>query len=192
MWVGSGQRMGAGVPIRGAVMVAREQELQVWELKAPDLEPGAVLIETVASEVCGTDVHLWHGRLSGVPYPIVPGHVSVGRGLEARDVDRDALDQPLEPGDLITFYDVHEVCYRCWFCLVARQPNRCPQRKVYGITYSAKEGPLGGWAERILSQAWCKGGKDPAATGCRGCDRWKLWSLYRVRRRGKGGCQAGR
>ncbi len=130
-------------------MVAPEQALQVWELQTPDLEPGAVLLETVASEVCGTDVHLWHGRLFGVPYPIVPGHVSVGRVLETRGLDRDALDQVLAPGDLVTFYDVHEVCHRCWFCLVARQPTRCPHRKVYGITYSAKEGPLGGWAERI-------------------------------------------
>jgi L-iditol 2-dehydrogenase len=32
---------------------------------------------------------------------------------------------------------------------LARQPNRCPHRRVYGITYSADEGPLGGWAERI-------------------------------------------
>ena len=46
-------------------------------------------------------------------------------------------------------HDVHEVCGACWHCLVAGQPNRCPNRRVYGITYSAHEGPLGGWAERI-------------------------------------------
>lgn len=130
-------------------MVAPEQPLEVREFPAPDLEPGAVLLETVASEVCGTDVHLWHGRLSGVPYPIIPGHVSVGRVVEAREVDRDALGSPLRVGDLVTFYDVHEVCQACWFCLVARQPNRCPRRKVYGITYSANDGLLGGWAEGI-------------------------------------------
>jgi L-iditol 2-dehydrogenase len=49
----------------------------------------------------------------------------------------------------VTFYDVHQVCGRCWFCLVAQLPNRCPHRRVYGITYSANEGALGGWAERI-------------------------------------------
>jgi L-iditol 2-dehydrogenase len=121
----------------------------VWDLPDPELEPGSVLLETVASEVCGTDVHLHHGRLAGVPYPIVPGHVSVGRVLEARDIAQDAFGAPLATGDLVTFYDVHEVCNACWFCLVAKQPNRCPSRRVYGITYSAHEGPLGGWAERI-------------------------------------------
>jgi len=135
--------------IRAAVMTRPEAPLEEWTLDDPDLEPGSVLVETVASEVCGTDVHLHHGRLAGVPYPIVPGHVSVGRVLETRGVERDVLGQPMSAGDIVTFYDVHEVCNECWYCLVARQPNRCPSRRVYGITYSATEGPLGGWAERI-------------------------------------------
>lgn len=113
------------------------------------VEPGGVLLETVASEVCGTDVHLHHGRLAGVPYPLVPGHVSVGRVLESRGVTHDALGAPLAPGDVVTFYDVHGICGQCWHCAVARQPNRCPHRRVYGITFGAADGPLGGWAERI-------------------------------------------
>jgi L-iditol 2-dehydrogenase len=113
------------------------------------LEPGAVLLETIASEVCGTDVHLHHGRLAGVPFPIIPGHVSVGRIAEARDVATDALGNPVQPGDVVTFYDVHGQCGQCWFCLVARLPNRCPHRRVYGITFSADDGLLGGWAEQI-------------------------------------------
>ncbi|MFQ5536854.1 MAG: zinc-binding dehydrogenase [Gemmatimonadota bacterium] len=137
------------MPIRAAVMTAPDRPMEVWTLEDPVLEPGGVLLETVASEVCGTDVHLHHGRLAGVPYPIIPGHVSVGRVAEAAGVDRDALGAPLKPGDVVTFLDVHEVCNACWHCLVARQPNRCPSRRVYGITYSAEEGPLGGWAERI-------------------------------------------
>jgi L-iditol 2-dehydrogenase len=71
------------MPIAAAVMVAPGEPLEVWELPDPPLESGAVLLETIASEVCGTDVHLHHGRLAGVPYPIIPGHVSVGRVLEA-------------------------------------------------------------------------------------------------------------
>jgi len=135
--------------IRAAVMTAPRAPIAIWELDDPTLEDGSILLETVASEVCGTDVHLHHGRLSGVPYPIVPGHVNVGRVLEARHVDHDALGEPLAPGDLVTFYDVHEVCNACYHCTVAQQPNRCPSRRVYGITYSAHDGPLGGWAERI-------------------------------------------
>jgi len=137
------------VTVRAAVMTAPGAEIEVWDLPDPEIEEGGVLLETVASEVCGTDVHLFHGRLAGVPYPIVPGHVSVGRVAQARGVEEDALGNPLAPGDLVTFLDVHETCWSCYHCLVARQPNRCPHRKVYGITYSAHEGPLGGWSEAI-------------------------------------------
>ena len=137
------------MPIRAAVMVAPHQPIEQWEIDDPEIEPGGVLLETVASEVCGTDVHLSHGRLAGVPYPIIPGHVSVGRVLETGGEVREFGGAPLVPGDIITFYDVHETCNACWFCLVAGQPNRCPSRRVYGISYSVNEGPLGGWAERI-------------------------------------------
>ena len=126
--------------------------MEVWSLPDPVVESGGVLLETIASEVCGTDVHLHRGRLEGVPYPIVPGHVSVGRVLEAPGVRTDALGEPLSLGDVVTFLDVHEVCGSCYHCLVARQPNRCPSRRVYGITYGADEGPFGGWAERIYLQ----------------------------------------
>ena len=146
----NGQRITGNVmSVRAAVLVAPGKPLETWDLPDPPLEPGAVLLETIASEVCGTDVHLFHGRLAGVPYPIIPGHVSVGKVLEARDVTVDVNGQALRAGDVVTFYDVHEVCGRCWHCLVARQPNRCPSRRVYGITYSARDGLLGGWAERI-------------------------------------------
>jgi L-iditol 2-dehydrogenase len=126
--------------IRAAVMTAPRAPMALWDLVDPELEEGSILLETVASEVCGTDVHLHHGRLAGVPYPIVPGHVSVGRVLETRGVDGDALGEPLNAGDLVTFYDVHEVCNACYHCTVAQQPNRCPSRRVYGITYSANDG----------------------------------------------------
>ena len=59
-------------------MTAPHQPIDVREFPRPDLPPGAALLRTSSSEVCGTDVHLWHGRLAGVPYPIIPGHVSAG------------------------------------------------------------------------------------------------------------------
>ncbi len=135
--------------IRAAVMVAPFQPIEEWDIEDPEIEPGGVMLATVASEVCGTDVHLSHGRLAGVPYPIIPGHVSVGQVLETGGEVREFGGSPLVAGDIVTFYDVHETCNACWFCLVAGQPNRCPSRRVYGITYSADEGPFGGWAERI-------------------------------------------
>jgi threonine dehydrogenase-like Zn-dependent dehydrogenase len=105
------------------------------------------------SEVCGTDVHLHHGKLD-VPYPIIPGHVSVGTVAAANGQLRDIEGQPIREGDVVTFLDVHETCGHCYHCLVAHQPTRCPSRKVYGITYSARDGLLGGWSQAI----WMKPG----------------------------------
>ena len=140
--------------IRAAVMVAPGAPIEARQLPEPALEPGAAILETILSEVCGTDVHLRHGRLAGVPYPIVPGHVSVGRIIETRGALTDVAGRPVVAGDVVTFLDVHETCHACWYCLVAKQSTRCPRRRVYGITYAAEEGPLGGWAERI----WLKPG----------------------------------
>jgi L-iditol 2-dehydrogenase len=102
------------------------------------------------SEVCGTDVHLSHGKLSGVPYPLIPGHVAVGVAEKVRGDVRDIYDKPIVEGQTLTYLDVHKTCGRCWYCLVAKAATRCPHRKVYGITYGAADGLLGGWAEKML------------------------------------------
>ncbi len=138
---------------RAAVLVAPGQPVEMREFPLPRLAPGETLLETLASEVCGTDVHLREGRLAGVPYPLIPGHVSVGRIVESNQVERDASGVPVGPGSVVTFFDVHGACGACHFCLVARTPNRCPSRRVYGITEPAAEGLLGGWAERIWLRA---------------------------------------
>ena len=123
--------------------------MEVREFPEPQLEPGAVLLATLYSEVCGTDVHLLHGRLAGVPYPLIPGHISVGRVLETAGAVRDVDGREIGVGEVVTFLDVHGTCYDCWYCLVAKASTRCPSRRVYGITYGANEGLLGGWSERI-------------------------------------------
>ena len=137
-----------------ATLPAPHAPVSLAELPEPELEPGAALLHTMYSEVCGTDVHLHHGKLAGVPYPLIPGHVSVGRIAKMRGPIRDAEGTPFREGDVVTFLDVHETCNACWECLVAKQSTRCPHRKVYGITYGARDGLLGGWAQAI----WMKPG----------------------------------
>lgn len=135
--------------VRAAVMPAPRAPIEVRTYPLPALEPGAVLLETIASEVCGTDVHLWHGRLAGVPYPLIPGHVAVGRITALAPPVADLDGRPFREGEVVAFLDVHGTCGACWYCLVARESTRCPHRRVYGITYGAADGLCGGWAERI-------------------------------------------
>ncbi len=139
---------------RAVVMPAPHAPLELRDIPAPEPKDGGVLLEVRFSEVCGTDVHLHHGKLSGVPYPIVPGHVSVGTIAELAAPIDDIAGRPFRVGDTVTFLDVHGTCGRCYHCLVSKQTTRCPHRRVYGITLSANDGLLGGWAQAL----WLKPG----------------------------------
>src|SRR5687768_17508312 len=132
-----------------AVIPEPNSPVELREVAEPDLESNSALLEVELSEVCGTDVHLQRGRLAGVPYPLVPGHVSVGRLQKIRGEILDIDGKPFSEGDRVTFLDVHRTCNACWYCLVAKAGTRCPHRKVYGITYGLDDGLCGGWATHI-------------------------------------------
>ncbi len=135
--------------VRAAVIPAPNQPVQVREYPRPKLEEGAALLRTLFSEVCGTDLYLQQGLLSETPYPLIPGHATVGVVEEVRGQVCDTEGHPLLGGEVVTFLDVHGTCGECWYCLVAKASTRCPHRKVYGITYGADEGLLGGWSQYV-------------------------------------------
>ncbi|HEX8139614.1 MAG TPA: zinc-binding dehydrogenase [Pyrinomonadaceae bacterium] len=135
--------------VLAAVIPKPHAPVEVRELPEPELEPNSALLEVALSEVCGTDVYLQQGRLAGVPYPLIPGHVSVGRLCKIRGQLLDVAGRPFAEGDAITFLDVHRTCNACWHCLVAKATTRCPHRKVYGITYGLADGLSGGWAQKL-------------------------------------------
>lgn len=132
-----------------AVIPTPHAPVELREVPSPDLEPNSALLDVELSEVCGTDVYLQQGRLQGVPYPLIPGHVSIGHLSEIRGELRDVEGRLFKEGDRVTFLDVHRTCNACWYCLVAKATTRCPYRKVYGITYGLDDGLCGGWAEQI-------------------------------------------
>ena len=135
--------------VLAAVMPAPRAPVEIREFTEPDLPPGGALLRTAFSEVCGTDVHLWHGRLAGVPYPIIPGHVTTGTLEKARGPLNDVTGAALREGDRLAFFDVHRTCGRCLACTAHRTPTRCPSRRVYGITDSADAGLYGGWSQKV-------------------------------------------
>ena len=135
--------------VLAAVMPAPLAPIEVREFAVPELPEGGGLLRTAYSEVCGTDVHLWHGRLAGVPYPIIPGHVTAGILDRSRGPLNTIDGSRLKEGDRVVFFDVHRTCGRCMACTVNRTPTRCASRRVYGITDSADEGLFGGWSQAV-------------------------------------------
>ena len=122
-------------------------------LPEPDLEEGEMLLETLVTEVCGTDLHLQTGVLDGVPYPVIPGHFMVGRVAHIAGPRADIDGRSIQVGAIVAFLDVHGTCGHCWYCTSGLTPNRCPHRKVYGVSHSISEGPLGGWSQKVLIKA---------------------------------------
>src|SRR3954471_15562930 len=98
--------------IRAAVIPAPNTSVELREFPEPEVPQGGVLMRTLYSEVCGTDVHLFHGRLSGVPYPLIPGHVAVGVAEKVRGDVRDVNGNLITEGQTITYLDVHKTCGR--------------------------------------------------------------------------------
>ncbi|MEP6778937.1 MAG: zinc-binding dehydrogenase [Gemmatimonadaceae bacterium] len=177
----------ASKTVKAAIMRAPHAPIEIGELPWPQLNPGSAMLKTLYSEVCGTDVHLHHGKLAGVPYPIIPGHVSIGHLSEIRGTMKDIYGVPFKEGDLATFLDVHETCGQCYECLVTKQTTRCSSRKVYGITYGTKDGPLGGWADHIWMKTGVRmlrvpNGVDPAQFIAGGCGL--VTSMHAVERAG--------
>jgi len=132
-----------------AVIPRPNAPVEIRDLPQPELAPDSALLAVEISEVCGTDVYLQRGLLESVPYPLIPGHVSVGRLEKIRGEMLDVAGRPFREGDRVTFLDVHGTCNACWYCLVAKATTRCPQRKVYGITYGMNDGLAGGWSEQV-------------------------------------------
>ncbi len=135
--------------VLAAVIPAPNAPVEIREIPEPELEKNSALLEVELSEVCGTDVHLQRGNLSSVPYPFIPGHVSIGHLGKINGQMLDLDGKPFKEGDRVTFLDVHKTCNACWHCLVAKATTRCPHRKVYGITYGLSDGLTGGWSQKI-------------------------------------------
>lgn len=94
---------------------------KIREVNVPDPEPGAIVIKITGSNVCGSDLHAWHGDFAtkglGGSLPTVLGHEMIGTVAKLGDgvsIDSDGL--PLKVGDLVAYTYFH-MCGRCPNCI---------------------------------------------------------------------------
>jgi threonine dehydrogenase-like Zn-dependent dehydrogenase len=129
----------------------------IEELEAPPLVDGAVLGRMVMAGVCGTDVHILHGKVSSVKLPTILGHENAARveALGSQPI-YDITGQALKVGDLITW--LPKSCMRCYNCTILGDPAKCEQRVSYGGWLRADQPPflIGGFAEYV----WLLPGSD--------------------------------
>ncbi|MGZ4794161.1 MAG: alcohol dehydrogenase catalytic domain-containing protein, partial [Ilumatobacteraceae bacterium] len=122
------------------------------------LEPGAVLIEMLASGICGTDKHTFRGETqqyagtdhaSSTPFPIIQGHENVGIVAAIGDGGATSFDgNPLQVGDRVVPAP-NRACGQCEFCRGDYPYYFCRRLENYGNSLTCSEAPhlFGGWAE---------------------------------------------
>ena len=117
------------------VTVTRPGHFEVAEVPAPELKNDyEVLIRMKSAGVCGSDVHLYHGKNPNSTYPRIPGHENAGiiekTGSKVSKV---------KVGDHV-IVDLISTCGECYQCKTGRK-NVCESVKVRG------SGADGGWRE---------------------------------------------
>lgn len=125
-----------------AVTFQAPGEVRVQERPEPGLEsPRDAIVAIEASGICGSDLHIYHGRVKIEPGFTI-GHEFVGRVLETGEqVTRVA------PGDRVLGC-FHTACGSCFFCLTGAY-HECDHKRTFG--HGANMGALQGTqAEQAL------------------------------------------
>jgi hypothetical protein len=59
------------------VVIERPNEIALVVREVPEPGPGELMIQVMASGICGTDLHIYRGEYMG-RYPVIPGMSSPG------------------------------------------------------------------------------------------------------------------
>jgi threonine dehydrogenase-like Zn-dependent dehydrogenase len=99
----------------GRVASMKEDRVtEILEFEVPKPEKGAVVMEVMKANVCGSDIHIWEGK--HILKNHVMGHEMMGRIHELGEgVTTDYAGQPVKVGDrIVPVY--YLVCYKCRNC----------------------------------------------------------------------------
>jgi threonine dehydrogenase-like Zn-dependent dehydrogenase len=122
----------------------------IEELPLPPLVDGAVVGRMVMAGVCGTDVHILHGKVP-IKLPTILGHENVARveAIGGRETIYDITGQAVKVGELITW--LPKSCMKCYNCTILGDQAKCERRIGYGGWLPADQHPylVGGFAERV-------------------------------------------
>ena len=108
------------------IVINKPGNIVVTEREIPEPGPTEVLIQVMASGICGTDLHIFHGEYLG-DYPVIPGHEFSGVVTSAgSQVKR------FKVGDRVAI-EPNIACDNCDPCLNNRQ-NFCLNWQAIGVT----------------------------------------------------------
>ena len=111
--------------MKQAVMTAPGR-IELRDVPLPEMAPDQVLVRVKRIGVCGSDIHVFHGKHPLTPYPVVQGHEASGVVERTGSAVRG-----LSPGDAVTF----QPQVTCGICHPCRHGayHICDQLKVMGF-----------------------------------------------------------
>lgn len=125
-----------------ALVYTEPRRVAIQELPDPQPKANEVLVRVRAAGVCGSDLDGFLGRSKKRRPPLVLGHEFSGEIVETgKSVSG------FRPGERAAIYPL-VVCEQCRHCR-ARQPQRCPQRRLFGLDCH------GGLAEYVAAPEEC-------------------------------------
>ena len=110
-----------------AIQVVEPGDMRLVDVEMPALKtPTSVIVKVKAAGICGSDVHILHGKNPYATYPRIVGHEVAGVIAQV--------------GEQVTKYHVGDrvvvepilFCGKCYPCRTGRQ-NVCENLQVYGV-----------------------------------------------------------
>lgn len=133
------------------------QPFEIETVSLPEVGAGEILVRVIRANICGSDVHAWHGTFAtrglGGQLPTVLGHEMVGAVEElGKGVTADSNGRPLQAGARVVF-PYFFTCHTCRNCLAGRR-NACLNLKM-AMLGRADQPPyfVGGYGDYFLLPA---------------------------------------
>jgi len=101
-------------------------KIEFRDISIPKVKEGQVLVEIIRIGICGSDIHVYHGKHPYTSYPVVQGHEVSGR---IKKIGPEVSG--FEVGDKVTIQP-QVVCGECYSCTHGRY-NICDNLKVMGF-----------------------------------------------------------
>lgn len=109
------------------IQVSKPGEIEIAEQTKPVLtQPDDVIVRIKAAGICGSDVHIFHGKNPFASYPRILGHEAAGEVVETG-----AGVGNVKIGDHVAIDNVFS-CGKCYACRNGRS-NVCSSVKVLGV-----------------------------------------------------------
>ncbi len=104
----------------------RPGQIVFEDVAIPDIKGDEVLIKVIRIGICGSDIHVYHGKHPYTPYPVIQGHEFSGKVVKVgKNIKK------IKEGDKVVVQP-QVVCGECYPCKHGRY-NVCDSLKVMGF-----------------------------------------------------------